>query len=151
RYAPDEVRPSLEWHFERVHPEDRERVVAGLHQAISGGAEAWTDEYRFLRGDGTYATRHDPAHLGRNPRGPAVRVTGWMVDVTERKRGEETQRFLARASAVLDSALDVGVTAGNLARVCIPVLADFCTLDLVDGDGGVRREAAAHVRGTRER
>jgi PAS domain S-box-containing protein len=151
RYAVDEVRPSLEWHFERVHPEDRERVVAGLHQAISGVAEGWSDEYRFLRGDGTYATVHDRAYVVRNPRGEPVRVTGWMVDVTERKRGEETQRFLARASAVLDSALDVGVTAGNLARVCIPVLADFCTLDLVDGDGSVRREAVAHLRGSRER
>ncbi|HEU4454739.1 MAG TPA: PAS domain-containing protein, partial [Longimicrobium sp.] len=66
RYAPDEVRPSLEWHFERVHPEDRERVVAGLHQAISGIGDGWTDEYRFVRGDGTYATVHDRAYVVRN-------------------------------------------------------------------------------------
>jgi PAS domain S-box-containing protein len=150
RYTPDEVRHSPEWHFEHVHPDDRERVVAGLHGAISGVAAAWSDEYRFLRGDGTYATVHDRAYVMRNPRGEPVRVTGWMVDVTERKRVEEAQRFLARAGAVLDAALDVQVTAANLARLCIPVLGDFCMVDLVESDGGVRREAVAHVRPSRE-
>ncbi len=150
RYAPDEVQPSLAWHFERVHPHDRERVVAGLHEAISGVAQAWTDEYRFLRGDGTYATVHDRAHVMRNSRGEPVRVTGWMVDVTERKRGEEAQRFLAQASATLDSSLNVGITATNLVRLCIPVLADFCALDLVAEDGAVQRVAVAHHRHARE-
>jgi PAS domain S-box-containing protein len=151
RYTPDEVRPSPEWHFERVHPDDRERVVAGLHGVIGGVAAAWTDEYRFLRGDGTYATVHDRAYVMRNPRGEPVRVTGWMVDVTERKRVEESQRFLARAGTVLDSALDVEVTAASLARLCIPVLGDLCMVDLVDPDGTVRRQAAAHVRPAREK
>ncbi|HEU4453879.1 MAG TPA: GAF domain-containing sensor histidine kinase, partial [Longimicrobium sp.] len=64
---------------------------------------------------------------------------------------EESQRFLARASAVLDSALDVGVTAGSLARLCIPFLADFAVLDLAEENGGVRRAAAAHLRPSRER
>jgi PAS domain S-box-containing protein len=150
RYTADEVRHAPEWHFEHVHPEDRERVVAGLHGAISGVAAAWSDEYRFLRGDGTYATVHDRAYVMRNPRGEPVRVTGWMVDVTERKRVEEAQRFLARAGAVLDAALDVHVTAASLARLCIPVLGDFCMVDLVEPDGGVRREAVAHVRPSRE-
>jgi PAS domain S-box-containing protein len=151
RYTPDEVRHSPEWHFERVHPDDRERVVAGLHGAIGGVDAAWTDEYRFLRGDGTYATVHDRAYVMRNPRGEPVRVTGWMVDVTERKRVEENQRFLARAGTVLDSALDVEVTAASLARLCIPVLGDFCMVDLVEPDGSVRRQAVAHVRPAREK
>lgn len=151
RYAAAEVRPSLEWHFERMHPDDRERVVAGLQQAISGLGEAWTDEYRFLRGDGTYATVHDRAYVVRNERGEPVRVTGWMVDVTERKRNEENQRFLARASAVLDAALDADLIAASLARLCIPTLADFCVLDLVEEDGAVRRAAVAHARSSRER
>jgi PAS domain S-box-containing protein len=151
RYTPDEVRHSPEWHFERVHPDDRERVVAGLHGTIGGVAAAWTDEYRFLRGDGSYATVLDRAYVMRNPRGEPVRVTGWMVDVTERKRVEESQRFLARAGAVLDSALDVEVTAASLARLCIPLLGDFCMVDLVEPDGGVRRQAVAHVRPAREK
>ncbi|HEX6041282.1 ATP-binding protein, partial [Longimicrobium sp.] len=151
RYAPHEVRATLEWQVERIHPEDRERVMAGLQQAVAGIGDAWADEYRFLRGDRTYATVHNRAYLVRNPRGEPVRVIGWMVDVTERKRTEESQRFLARASALLDATLDVGVTAANLARLCIPALADLCVLDLVEPNGDVRRAAAAHGRQARER
>jgi PAS domain S-box-containing protein len=151
RYAPQEVRPTLEWQVERIHGDDRERVMAGLQQAVAGIGDSWADEYRFLRGDGTYATVHNRAYLVRNVRGEPVRVIGWMVDVTERKRTEESQRFLARASALLDSTLDVGVTAANLARVCIPALADFCVLDVVEENGDVRRAAVAHGRPARER
>lgn len=151
RYAPREVRPTLEWQVERIHPEDRERVMAGLQQAVAGIGDAWADEYRLLRGDGTYATVHNRAYVVRNARGEPVRVIGWMVDVTERKRTEESQRFLARASALLDSTLDVGVTAANLVQVCIPALADLCVLDLVERNGDVRRAAVAHDRPTRER
>jgi PAS domain S-box-containing protein len=151
RYAPQEVRPTLEWQVERIHGEDRERVMAGLQQAVAGIGDSWADEYRFLRGDGTYATVHNRAYLVRNVRGEPVRVIGWMVDVTERKRTEESQRFLARASALLDSTLDVGVTATNLARVCVPAMADFCVLDVVEESGEVRRTAVAHARSARER
>jgi PAS domain S-box-containing protein len=151
RYAPQEVRPTLEWQVERIHGDDRERVMAGLQQAVAGIGDSWADEYRFLRGDGTYATVHNRAYLVRNLRGEPVRVIGWMVDVTERKRTEESQRFLARASALLDSTLDVGVTASNLARVCIPAMADFCVLDVVEESGDVRRAAVAHGRPARER
>ncbi|HYW12865.1 MAG TPA: PAS domain S-box protein, partial [Longimicrobium sp.] len=151
RYAPQEVRPTLEWQVERIHGEDRERVMSGLQQAVAGIGDSWADEYRFLRGDGTYATVHNRAYLVRNGRGEPVRVIGWMVDVTERKRTEESQRFLARASGLLDSTLDVGVTAANLARVCIPALADLCVLDVVEENGDVRRVAAAHGRPARER
>jgi len=63
--------------------------------------------------------------------------------VTERKRGEESQRFLARASAVLDAALDVEVTAASLARLCIPVLGDICVLDMGAGGGELLAALAA--------
>ncbi|HYR08924.1 MAG TPA: ATP-binding protein, partial [Longimicrobium sp.] len=151
RYAPQEVRPTLEWQVERIHGDDRERVMAGLQQAVAGIGDSWADEYRFLRGDGTYATVHNRAYVVRNARGEPARVIGWMVDVTERKRTEESQRFLARASALLDSTLDVGVTAANLARLCIPALADFCVVDVVEENGDVRRAAVAHGRSARER
>jgi PAS domain-containing protein len=35
------------WWEERVHPEDRERVAAGLEAVITSGGQYWSDEYRF--------------------------------------------------------------------------------------------------------
>src|SRR5262249_2390537 len=43
------------WRLGRVHPEDAERVRAGLHEAVERGRAAWWDEYRFRRSDGTHA------------------------------------------------------------------------------------------------
>ncbi len=150
-YAPEEFRRSIEWQTERIHLEDRERVIRGLHAAINGVGDGWTGEYRFRRGDDSYASVLDRAYVVRNRRGEAVRVTGWMLDVTQWRLSEESHRFLSRASATLDSTLDVRRTLGNLARVCVPDLADYCMIDAVDEDGGIRRVSAAHAQVRRER
>ncbi|HYW09674.1 MAG TPA: PAS domain S-box protein [Longimicrobium sp.] len=150
RYAPAEVVPTIEWHTERVHPEDRERIAGSIHSVVSGVVDFWSDEYRFLRGDGSYATVLDRAFVVRNERGEPVRMLGSMLDTTERKRAEEAQRFLARASALLDSSLEIETTLASLARLCVPGLADYCLIDLVEDDGSVARVAVAHADPTRE-
>ena len=66
-------------------------------------------------------------------------------DLTDRKRAEDAQRFLADAGEVLAASLDAEVTLANLARLTVPVLADWCAVDLVAEDGRVRRVAVAHV------
>ena len=150
RYAPHEVGGTVEWHTERVHPEDRERIVGSIHEALSGLSDFWSEEYRFLRGDGSYATVLDRAYVVRNERGEAVRMIGSMMDVSERRRIEEGQRFLARASALLDSSLEIRSTLASLARLCVPALADYCLIDVVDDDGSIRRVAVAHADPSRE-
>jgi PAS domain S-box-containing protein len=146
RYTPDEVRPTIEWHEERLHPEDRERVIRGLERAILGVDSSWADEYRFLCGDGTYATVLDRAHVVRNNRTEPLRVIGWMLDITERKETEEFQRFLARISGALEASLEVEATARNFASLCVPGIADACTVDLLQPDGTLQRVAVSHAR-----
>ena len=144
RYGPDEVSPTAEWWYNRVHPEDRYRVFEGIHSAQSGVDESWADEYRFLRGDGAYAVVMDRGQVIRNESGQAIRMVGSMVNVTERRQKEEAQRFLARASILLDASLDPEVTLTQVARLAVPTLADYCLVDLVDERGGVRRAGTAH-------
>ncbi len=59
-------------------------------------------------------------------------------DVTQERRAEAMQRFLARAGAVLASSLDVGATLRELANLAVPVLADYCTIHLLDGHDMLR-------------
>ncbi|HET9982685.1 MAG TPA: ATP-binding protein [Longimicrobiales bacterium] len=151
RYTPEEVRPSIDWYEDRIHPADRERVIRGLERAILGVDSSWSDEYGFRRGDGTYAAVLDRAHVVRNGRNEPERVVGCMIDITERKEAEDMQRFLARAGDALDETLEVDVTAANLARLAVPALADFCLVDLLRPDGGTRRAAVAHVEPERAR
>jgi serine phosphatase RsbU (regulator of sigma subunit) len=65
-------------------------------------------------------------------------------DVTERKKNEEMQRFLAEAGASLSSSLDYRTTLAKMARLAVPYLADWCVVDILEEDGSLDRLAMAH-------
>ncbi len=92
---------------ERVHPDDRERVIASLRAALDGGATNWTEEYRFKGADGTYICMDDRAQILRDASGGAVRAVGAMMDITARKRAEEA---LALHGAIVASSDDAIVS-----------------------------------------
>ena len=75
---------SAAWWYERLHADDRERVVSGIHAAIARGATAWADAYRFRRADGGYAHVQDRGAIVRDEAGDAVRMIGALDDTTER-------------------------------------------------------------------
>ncbi len=88
-YCNDDVEPTGTWWKNHIHPDDRERVVQGIHAVIEGGGTHWTDEYRFLEADGAYANVLDRGFMLRNLWGRPVRMIGAMQDITHRKRYEE--------------------------------------------------------------
>lgn len=79
------------WHM-RLHMDDRERVIAGLHRTISSGRDTWSDEYRFRKSDGSYATVLDRGHIARDSCGRPYRMIGSVLNVTESRRAEEELR-----------------------------------------------------------
>jgi PAS domain S-box-containing protein len=76
--------------------------------------------------------------------GLLVRAWGTQTDVTERRRAEEAQRFLAEASDMLASSLDYRETLSSVARLVVPTLADWCVVDVLDEDGSLERLAVEH-------
>ncbi len=88
---------------ERIIPADRDRVLARIDQVIASGEDTWTDEYRFLRADGTYAWVLDRGNVIRNAERQAIRMVGGMTDVTERRHAEEQ---IAEQAALLNEAQD---------------------------------------------
>jgi PAS domain S-box-containing protein len=97
-YAPGEVEETGAWWSAHIHPEDRERVVAGIHRVIdgAGGGHSWRDEYRFRRADGAYADVVDRGYVARDAGGRAVRMIGAMEDVTARRAAEAEVRASER-------------------------------------------------------
>ncbi len=91
-YKPEEVEPEASWWFNHIHPDDRERVVNGIHEVIDQGKEHWTEEYRYLTGDGGFKIVFDRGFVLHDGAGKAVRMIGSMQDITERKRAEEGLR-----------------------------------------------------------
>jgi PAS domain S-box-containing protein len=77
--------------------------------------------------------------------GLLVRAWGTQRDVTERRRAEEAQRFLADASDALSSSLDYRTTLASVTRLAVPTLADWCAVDVLGEDGSLERLAVAHL------
>jgi diguanylate cyclase (GGDEF)-like protein/PAS domain S-box-containing protein len=72
--------------------------MAGLELAVADPqADTWEEEYRFRRGDGSYADVVDRGIFARDPAGRATRMVGGMLDVSERRRREADLRLLSRA------------------------------------------------------
>jgi PAS domain S-box-containing protein len=65
-------------------------------------------------------------------------------DITERKRIEEAQRFLAKAGTTLSSSLDYPTTLASVANLAVPHLADWCVIDVLEEDGSLDRLAMTH-------
>lgn len=89
-YSGDTVQTHAWWQ-ERVHPEDKERVVASVRSALEQKVDYWTEEYRFRRADHSIAHVIDRGYLiydrDRNP----IRMIGAMVDITSRVALAEAQ------------------------------------------------------------
>lgn len=68
-----------------------------------------------------------------------------IEDISVVKRAEERASFLSRAGALLGSSLDTEVTIQRTARLIVPGLADWCSVDLAAPGGRVELVALAHV------
>ena len=108
-------------------------ALAGLdpEPVIVRSRDRETGEVRWARIKATAV--HDPDGGVRL----AINV---IEDITELKRSEEAQRFLAEASRRLSgSSLDYERTLAAVAELAVPALADRCVVDLVDDDDGAVR------------
>jgi PAS domain S-box-containing protein len=90
-YPTDETTSRADWWQRHIHPDDRERIWAGIKVDIPHG-HFWSDEYRFLRADGTYAYVYDRGYVVHDANGRPVRLIGAMLDITARKEGEQALR-----------------------------------------------------------
>jgi diguanylate cyclase (GGDEF)-like protein/PAS domain S-box-containing protein len=73
-----------EW-FRRVHPEEIERVRAGIHAHLEGRSSHFETEHRMLHRDGTYRWVRSRGLAVRDKAGRAHRMAGSQTDITEGK------------------------------------------------------------------
>ncbi|HEV7439148.1 MAG TPA: EAL domain-containing protein [Methylobacterium sp.] len=80
--------------MERIHADDRDRARARatIARIVDGTEDYYSDDYRFRRGDGTYAQVLDRGFAIRSETGAALRMVGAMHDVTERRLSEVALR-----------------------------------------------------------
>ncbi len=77
-----------EWQ-KRIHPDDIKKTVSAQEMALTTDTVYWESEYRFLKPGGNYVFLFDRCYIIRNKEGKPVRMTGSMIDITERRKAEE--------------------------------------------------------------
>ncbi|HMK17280.1 MAG TPA: PAS domain S-box protein [Chitinophagaceae bacterium] len=87
-YSREEIKPDLDWWFNKIHPRDRERVKNKVQEHIQYGHEKWEDEYLFLCADGSYKFLLDSGTILIR-HGKPVRILGAIRDLTEKKKLEQ--------------------------------------------------------------
>lgn len=137
--------------YEQIHPEDRGKVKTSIQNCILGKTYQLEVEFRVRHSSGEYRYCIARGKSQNNQLGQPRRLSGVLIDITERKRNEVRTRFLAEASQLLSSSLDYRTTLENLARLAVPRLADWCAIDVVEPEGvygsppSLKRIAVAHV------
>ncbi len=105
-YSAEQIDSSLNWWFNKVHPDDRERVKNKLNEQVQKGVERWDDEYRFECADSSYKYLLDSGIILYKA-GKAVRILGAIRDLTEQKKlekqllDEQVQRHKAITQATI--------------------------------------------------
>jgi PAS domain S-box-containing protein len=132
-------------------PESRETLIQEMQKKSSGPYEVVGKRKDGSRIDVEITAR------SLSYSGSTVRV-GAIRDITDRKRAEKQEReliheqaaraaaenaekraeFLSEASRVLSMSFDYHTTISQLAHLTVPVFADYCAVDVVEGQGFTR-------------
>lgn len=131
-YSREEIVADQVWWEQNIHPDDRERVAASLRALFAAPASGlWTEEYRYRRKDGSYASVRDRGHVIRDAAGKSIRMVGGMTDITEHK--QLLSRYL-RAQRMESIGTLAGGIAHDLNNVLAPILMSVELLRLMSVD-----------------
>jgi len=120
-YEDHEIAHRIEEWDQRLHPDERETVLAANAAHIEGKTPYYEHEYRLRHKNGSYRWILARGVALRDAGGKAYRMAGSHVDVTERKEAEKAMRETQESYRAVMAALPVGIlvldAAGNL-RAC---------------------------------
>jgi PAS domain S-box-containing protein len=116
-YGDDEVEPLTDWQ-QLVHPDDLERVRAGLRDHLAGIEPLFESVHRLRHRDGVWLWVISRAKARVDEQGRAHRIVGVDLDVTERKLFEDAL-FKEKESAqiTLQSIGDGVITTDSKCRI----------------------------------
>jgi PAS domain S-box-containing protein len=86
------IHDGVKFWYDTIHPDDRERVLNGIHSVIDNGGNNWHDRYRFRKSNGTYAWVFDRGYAIHNQEGKPIRMVGSIQDVTKEVEAREALR-----------------------------------------------------------
>jgi PAS domain S-box-containing protein len=125
--------------LDAIHPDDLPTVARAR-----ATAESYEVEYRLRRFDGVYRW-HFARVLHIEGDGGNGRWLGAAMDIDDRKRAEESLRFIEKAGTLLSRSLDLETTFETLMDLVVPEFGDWSAINLRDDDGSVKTYAVRHA------
>lgn len=126
------------------------KTVKGENEYKNANGEIGYYEYLFVPVAGKNGmieaisgTTHDITER-RSREVERLKLLQEQVLLEERKNEAERATFLAEASTILSSSLDYHQTLKDLARLSVPIIADWCTITIVREKKTIERVATAH-------
>src|SRR6202140_4743380 len=145
------MKPTVNFIFQRVHPEDAVHVKQTIENASMNGKD-FEYEYRLVMPDSSVKYVHLVAHALSDKSG-RIEFVGAVMDVTERKRAEEALREAQANLARVSRVTTMGELTASLAHeIKQPIAAAFTNaktclrwLGRDQPDVAEAREAAARI------
>ena len=94
-YRDDELANDNAILIDRLHPEDRDRIVKEMEDFVQRGDTIWDQEFRLRHRDGSYRWIRSRGKFFRDLQGRAYRMAGAHSDITDRKEAEEQILYLS--------------------------------------------------------
>lgn len=139
-------REELMAHFELLDADGRplsEEALPGRRAKREGSAPEALVRFR-IRATGEERWSLVRPALVRDADGKPQFVISSFHDVTALKATERRLTLLADAGSILGKTVDYQESLNELARMVVPDLADWCVVDVVEPESGLRRLAVAH-------
>ena len=134
--------------MEAIHPDDREGVTEAWRTALAMESP-YSIEYRIHQRDGLYRwyrSRAVPIH----DNGAIREWVGVFDDIEEEHLARQRHAAVDNALGVLGTSLDFEWNLAAVTRLVVPTLADYCSIDIVDESGALRRVSSTHVNPQKE-
>lgn len=142
-FDPEKGRPSFQDFVQRIHPEDRTRVLQAFESASRAGRD-FDAHFRVVLPDGTTKYQYGTGHPLFNSSGDVSEFVGIVMDETERRRAEALREGESRILEMIARDAPQGEILETLVRVVEAQFAGLlCSVLLLGEDGQHVRHGAA--------
>ncbi len=116
-YEVGEIEPSDASFRALLHPDDRPRIQAAMDDHLEGRTPKYEVEYRFRTKTGEYRWFRSRAAAIRAETGTAVRLIGFITDITDITDQRQLQATLRETQQILDSTPDPTVIVNDVGNI----------------------------------